>query len=130
MSKVKAETAAETAKNSRKTAKATDAKGRVITVSPLNALQYYNVVKAMGSSAENKTLVDFAMIAATVRRINTTDYSVPSNEKDVQFLIQELDFDGIIAAGEALSSLNKADEENAEGEAEAVKNSVSGPISG
>jgi hypothetical protein len=123
MSKVKGEqTATEAVKKTRKTASATDARGRLIVVATLNALQYYNVVKAMGASAENRSLLDLAMIAATVCKINTQHYAVPTTERDIQFLIQELDFDGLEAVGKALAELTQGAAEEVKGQDEAAKN--------
>jgi len=82
-----------------------DERGRLIAVKKLNALNYYNLAKAMGDTASNEVMMQMAMIAAAVTRIDTQDYAFPASEQDVQFLIQTLDFDGIAAAGEALKKL-------------------------
>jgi hypothetical protein len=103
----------------------TDARGRTIIVHKLNALNYYMLAKAMGESANNPALMDLAITAAAVRRIDTLDFAFPHNESDVQFLMQMLDFDGIRAAGDGLRQLNpKADDG-----AEAAKNSLGNPPS-
>lgn len=102
----------------RDTATVSDAKGRVITVRRLNALQVYRLTKALGASASNPATADMATLASTVCRINTTDIAFPVSEKDVEFLIQQLDFEGIAAAAEALKLLNEADQ----AEIEAAKN--------
>jgi hypothetical protein len=78
----------------------TDARGRVIAVHKLNALQYYRLAKAMGGdTASNPAAMDLAVIASSVRRIDTLDLAVPATERDVEFLMQQLDFDGLAAAG-------------------------------
>jgi hypothetical protein len=87
-------------------AMATDARGRVITVRKLNALQYYLLTKAMGADAGNAATMDLAMIASAVCRIDILDIAAPLKETDVRALIQQLDFDGLQAAGEALRQLN------------------------
>jgi hypothetical protein len=98
----------------------TDDRGRIIAVQKLNLLNYYFLTKAMGESASNGTLMDMAITAASVRRIDTTDFAIPNTERDVRFLLQMLDFDGLKAAGEGLRKLHsKADDG-----AEAAKNSV------
>jgi hypothetical protein len=84
----------------------TDARGRVIAVHKLSLLNYYAIAKAMGESASNPTLMDIAITAAAVRRIDTTDFAMPRTERDVEFLMQLLDFDGIKAAGDGLRQLN------------------------
>jgi hypothetical protein len=90
----------------------TDARGRIIAVHKLNLLNYYHLNQAMGESASNPALMNMAVVAAAVRRIDTTDFAFPRNERDVEFLIQMLDFDGLKAAGEGLVQLNpnKADD--------------------
>ena len=54
----------------------TDKRGRVIIVRKLNALQFYNLTKAMGASA-NPATTDLAVIASSVMRIDTTDFAPP-----------------------------------------------------
>ncbi len=103
----------------------TDARGRVIAVKKLTALDYYQLTKAMGESATNPVLMDLAITAASVTRIDTTDLAFPRSEKDVEFAIQFLDFDGVKAAGEGLRQLNPKVDEGAE----AAKNSPGDPIS-
>lgn len=103
----------------------TDARGRVIAVHKLSLLNYYMLAKAMGESAANPTLMDMATTGAAVRRIDTTDFAMPTTEADVRFLMQMLDFDGIKAAGEGLRQLHaKADDGT-----EAAKNLAGNPPS-
>jgi hypothetical protein len=103
----------------------TDARGRIIAVRKLTALNYYHLAKAMGESASNPTLMDLAITAAAVTRIDTTDLAFPRTEKDVEFVMQFLDFDGIKAAGEGLRQLNPKIDDGTE----AAKNSAGDPIS-
>ncbi|SRR5258708_29449760 len=96
----------------------TDARNRVIAVHKLSLLNYYHLNRAMGESANNPALMNMAVVAAAVHRIDTTDFAFPRTEKDVEFLMQLLDFDGLKAAGEGLVQLNpQADDGN-----EAAKN--------
>jgi hypothetical protein len=89
----------------------TDARGRIIAVHRLSLLNYYLLTKAMAEEAGNPTLMDLAITAASVRRIDTTDYAMPLKEIDVRHMMQVLDFDGIKAAGEGLRQLHaKADD--------------------
>jgi hypothetical protein len=105
-----------------------DAKGRRIFVKQLNALDYYNVSKALGAvAASNPATLDMAMIACTVRKIDTTPYPLPTSERDIQFLIQTLDFDGLAAVGEAMKLLS-ADDKLAK-DKEDAKNSAGGQTS-
>lgn len=122
MSKVKDVPTETLAAMAQKTYAETDARGRRIVVSQLNALQYYNLIKAMGSAAENAAALDFAMIAATVRSIDTVKFAVPTSERDVQFIIQQLDFDGIAAAGTALKNLGMTAADDSKAEVAAAKN--------
>lgn len=101
------------------TAQAMDARGRLITVKRLNALQYYRLSRALGSgSAANPATMDLAMLVCTVCRIDVDDISFPASERDVEFLIQKLDFDGIAAVSDALKKLNA----DADSEVDAAKN--------
>ena len=91
----------------------TDARGRVITVRKLTALNYYQLTKAMGDAGNISTTMDMAVTAAAVSRIDITDFAFPSTESDVRMLLQVLDFDGIKAAGEGLRQLHsKANDGN------------------
>jgi hypothetical protein len=91
--------------------KVTDDRGRILVVGKMSLLNYYMLSKAMGESANNPALMDMAVTAAAVRRINTTDFAMPTTETDVRFLMQQLDFDGLRAAGEGLRQLHaKADD--------------------
>jgi len=120
MARRKEENPGETTKGGRRTAWHVDARGRRIEVSSLNALDYYRFSKVMGPSSD--AAMDMAAVVATVRKINTTHYAMPSNERDVELLIQELDFDGIAAAGIALGKLAKVTEGEAKNEVDAAKN--------
>jgi hypothetical protein len=84
-----------------------DARGRVIAVKKLGALDYYRLTKAMGASASSPATMDLAILASSVRRIDTQDYAAPYNERDIEILLMALDFDGLAAAGEGLKQLNE-----------------------
>lgn len=91
------------------TANRLDKRGRRIVVKPLNALDYYRVSRALGASAaSNPATLDLAMIACAVRKIDILPIAMPTTERDVEFLIQQLDFDGLEAAGLALALVNKS----------------------
>jgi hypothetical protein len=97
----------------------TDARGRVIAVHKLNLLDYYHLNQAMGERAGSPSLMNMAVVAASVRKIDVTDFAFPRTERDVEFILQLLDFDGLKAAGEGLIQLNpKADEDGTD----AIKN--------
>jgi hypothetical protein len=84
----------------------TDECGRVIAVQKLNLLNFYFLTKAMAGESSNTALMDLAITAASVRRIDTTDFAMPNTETDIRFLMQMLDFDGLKAAGEGLRQLH------------------------
>lgn len=88
-----------------------DARGRVITVRKMNALQVYRLTKVLGQHAANQATLDMATLASTVCRIDTQDIAFPASDKDIEFVIQQLDFDGIAAAAEAMKKLSASDEE-------------------
>ncbi|WP_315792233.1 MULTISPECIES: hypothetical protein [unclassified Bradyrhizobium] len=117
----------ETATPARETAWHMDAKGRRIEVSPLNALEYYRLAKALGTIS-SEAAEDMAFVAAAVRKVDTKLFALPKTETDVEFLIQTLGFEGIAAAGLALAKIGKS-EEDIKKEAEAAKNSAGGPSS-
>ena len=114
------ETPSETvAKTALSTASHLDARGRLITVNRLNALQFYRMTKTMGgTNSINAATMDLAVIASSVKKIDATDIAFPGTEREVEFLIQQLDFDGLAAAGEALKKLSI----NPEDGTEAAKN--------
>jgi hypothetical protein len=94
---------------SKESATATDKQGRLITVNRLGALQFYRLTKIMGISAANPATMDMATLVASVTRINADPVAFPATERDIEFLIQQLDFDGIAAVGEALHKLSEQD---------------------
>jgi hypothetical protein len=104
------ETATEQLAKAVDTATHLDARNRLIAVKRLNALQFYRLTKAMGAASSNPAAMDLAILAASVSKIDTTVIAMPSSERDVEFLIQQLDFDGIAAAGEALKKLSGDDD--------------------
>ncbi|WP_407146237.1 hypothetical protein [Bradyrhizobium sp. ORS 86] len=99
-----------------------DAKGRRIVAKALDALQYFRLTKIMGASSSNDAAMDLAAIACTVRKIDAQDIAMPATERDVEFLIQQLGFEGISAAGEALKKLRTpvAKPDQPDGAAEAM----------
>jgi hypothetical protein len=113
-----AETATEMVANTVNEAIATDSTGRVIRVKRLNALEFYRLSKVLGASAGNAVTMDLATLVSAVIRIDATPIAFPSSERDIEFVIQQLDFHGIAAAGEALKKLTPDDK----AELEAAKN--------
>jgi hypothetical protein len=109
---VKGEQTATEAIRAAGTAQAFDKRGRLIVVKRLTALDYYRLTKALGGA--NSATYDMASLACTVRKIDTTDYSLPSTEREIEFMLQELDFDGLEAVGIAMKSLLPQDDNDKE----------------
>jgi hypothetical protein len=91
------------------TATATDAKGRVIEVGRLNALQFYRITKALGSAGDSEATKEFAALVCTVRSIDGERIDFPTTERQIEALIQRLDFPGIAAIQVALTKITEAD---------------------
>jgi hypothetical protein len=102
----------------------TDTRGRILAIHKLTALNYYQLTRAMGESANSAALMDLAVTASSVRRIDATDIAMPSTEREVEFLIQQLDFEGIKAAGEGLRQLHSKSDNGTD----TAKNLVGDPI--
>jgi hypothetical protein len=101
------------------TATETDARGRIIKVRRLNALQAYRLSKAIGAdSASNEVTMNFATLASSVCEIDGEAVDFPVTERQVEALIQKLDFEGMAAINAGLSKLAG----DAEGAIEAAKN--------
>jgi len=105
----KGEQSATEAITSSNTAEAFDKRGRLIKVKRLTALDYYRLTKVLGGA--NESTYGMASLACTVRKIDMDDYALPSTEKEVEFMLQELDFDGLEAVGEAMKTLNPKTED-------------------
>jgi hypothetical protein len=84
----------------------TDSRGRAITVHRLNALAFYRLSKAMGPTASNAAAMDLATLASSVTEIDGDSVAPPSTERELEFLMQRLDFDGLAAVGEGLKQLS------------------------
>lgn len=86
------------------TASKMDARGRKISVRRINALQFYHLTKLLGQNgnAESRSI---AATAASVCDIDGMPVPFPAKEREVEFTIQRLDFEGMKAANEALLEL-------------------------
>jgi len=99
------------------TASATDARGRYITVKKLTLLDYYRLTKIIGQGSGNSAQMDVASIAVAVTEIDMDKVTFPQTERELEHLMQRLDFDGLAAVAEALKQLNPTP---TEGETETV----------
>lgn len=93
---------------------AMDSKGRLITVKRLDALNFYRLTKVMGALSNNSATMEMATLASSVTKIDATPVAPPSTEREIEALINRLDFEGIAAAGEALGKLVAKDDEATE----------------
>jgi len=96
-------------KNQLETIATVDTRNRIITVGRFNALHYYRLTKVMGQAASNSASLDMAILVCSVRQIDDEDVPMPATEKEIEALIQRLDFDGIAAVSEGLAKLNGAE---------------------
>ena len=110
------ETPSQTIVNAVETRFHVDAKGRRIEVRQLNALQVYRLNKVLGAAANNAAAADMATLACTVIKIDAQPVAMPATEREVEFLIKQLGFEGF---AEALKKFAPVDEE---AELETAKN--------
>ena len=86
-----------------------DARGRTFTVQKLTALNLYQLTKALGDASTNVATSDLAALAAAVRSIDGNPVAPPRTERDIEFVIGVLDFDGLAAVGEGPKQLAGTD---------------------
>ena len=82
----------------------TDSRNRVLAIHKLSVLDYYRLTKVTGDAINDRTL-NMAVIAAAVRRIDTLDFPFPQSEKDIEFVLQQLDSEGFEAAAKGVGQL-------------------------
>jgi hypothetical protein len=83
-----------------------DKRGRAITARKLSLLDYYRLTKLLGDDAKNERTMDLASLAVSVTQIDADAVYFPVTPRELDAIIQLLDFEGVAAAGEALKSLN------------------------
>ena len=96
------------------TASRRDARGRLITVKKLSLLDFYRLSKLLGPHSNTVVAMDLASIAAAVQEIDGDRVFFPKGERELDHLMQRLDFDGLTAVAEALKSLAPKEEETDE----------------
>lgn len=89
-----------------------DARGRMITVKRLTLLDFYRLTKLLGEHSATPTTMDLASVAASVVEIDGEVVFFPTGERELEYLMQRLDFDGLTAVSEALKSLTPGPEES------------------
>jgi hypothetical protein len=82
---------------------ATDARGRRIGCKKLSAIELFDLTGAMGDHSGNKSMLNQAMIAASVVEIDGMYRPRPITWAQLRAQITLLDFDGYVAVSEALS---------------------------
>jgi hypothetical protein len=92
----------------------TDKQGRVIAIQKLTLLNHYQLSKVMGDLADNDRTMNMAIIASAVTRIDTTDFTFPTKEADIRFVLQLLDFNGFEAAAEGFKQANSTSQDTEE----------------
>ena len=99
----------------------TDARGRVIGIGKPPFHAQFDLVEAIGQSAENKTYMGMVSLLPWVKSIDGDPVLVPTTKLQVRALLQRLDEDGYTAVAEGVAEhfLGGADGELAE---VAVKN--------
>ncbi|GGH14870.1 hypothetical protein GCM10007036_14460 [Alsobacter metallidurans] len=86
-------------------ATATDDEGRVIEVKALTALDLYRLTKLLGANSANQQALNIAMSACSVTAIDGERITPPNSEREIEAMIQRLDFHGLQAATIALVQL-------------------------
>lgn len=98
----------------------TDARGRVLGVRKLSALERMRVVKAVAQFAAIDRYLGMAVTVASVAEIDGVPQALPMNDRQVEAIIATLDDDGIDAVQPLVTEIYGG---AAEGEIEAAKNS-------
>ena len=87
----------------------TDDLGRIITLRRLTALDTLRLLKAAGPSlAENHAWLDMAAIAFSVVSIEGVPVPMPTNEGQLEAVVQRLSDEGMAAAARAFDDIEPA----------------------
>lgn len=86
------------------TRQVTDAKGRVLTVKTLSALDKLRVFKACGADFGNQMYLGYAMLASAVTEIDGVPLPAASNERQLEHAVQTLGDAGLDAVADALQA--------------------------
>ena len=82
-----------------------DSEGRAIEVRMLGPVDLFRLSKTLGADAANPTVMTLAMTAASVISIGGELMSGIGSNRDVELVLQILDFHGIAAVNEGLAEL-------------------------
>lgn len=91
------------------TAAGIDKRGREIVVKSLNALDLYRLTKALKEHSNTQASLNLAMTAASVTAIDGEPVAAPTSDREIEAMLQRLDFDGLEAANKALTALAAPD---------------------
>jgi hypothetical protein len=80
----------------------TDAKGRKLTLKKPGVLAEYDLIEALGETAQNSTYVGMVLPLIYVTAIDGEDASPPISKPQVRALIQRLGDDGVKAVMKAV----------------------------
>lgn len=98
---------APTAKYAAGNIEVTDARGRVIVVKKLNALDKMRLSRLVGADgAINQAYFGYALLAASVVSIDGDPEPFPKSIQAVEAMVSQLDDDGLDAIGGAVGELN------------------------
>ena len=98
-------------KAANQTGTATDARGRVITFKPFNALERIKFFEAVGAeNSRNQEYVGLAALAAVVRAIDGEAIPRPATKAQIEALVSRLDDDGLTAVARELQAQSEQDE--------------------
>ena len=79
-----------------------DAKGRKITVSPLDPADMLDLLEAAGDASANSGYIRYAMVVCSVSMIDSLPIPRPAKKADIRALAKRLDNDGFAAVASAL----------------------------
>ena len=89
-----------------------DARGRIIKVRQLNALEHYRLTQVSAASG-NPATANYEIMAASVIEINGVPEHFPTKKNNLEATIGILDFDGLEAVAAALKELAGENEDAA-----------------
>jgi hypothetical protein len=87
-------------------ARKADGNGRMIGVRRLKALQLFKLTELLGEGANVAATLNMAMMACSVVEIGGDAIAFPTSKRELEFLLQQLDFEGLNAATEAAAQFS------------------------
>jgi hypothetical protein len=88
-------------KTANKTARIMDARNRAIVIKKLTALERMRLFACAGPElSKNEQWIGLAALAASVVELEGEPVPKPNNRREIEFLVERLDDDGLTAVGE------------------------------